>query len=306
MKKYYRSLFTLLICCLVFISLLVYAEDESAELKFSHKLHAVENELECVNCHEAAESSTTGKENLLPTMEGCANCHDVEDDEGCQICHSDMENPRNVPRIETYNELFSHEKHLGANLNCADCHSEVTSKEAVVPYILPTMSQCMSCHSNRNASIECNSCHKSSDRLKPLTHSANFLHQHGDLARTSTEFLGSDTKTCNLCHSTNFCQECHDGDNLDRLTHPLNFAFTHSLEARGKERECATCHTERSFCIECHNENLIMPYNHTIGWTNRISGDGGRHRTAAQTDLETCMGCHESNAEQICQTCHSK
>lgn len=305
MKNLYQIFIMGLICCCLLFYVIVLANSEKAELKFSHKLHVVDNEMECAACHEAAESSQTGADNLLPTMETCANCHDVEDDQACQLCHSDMDNPRSVPRVETYNELFSHEKHLTAGFECNSCHLGVKNKVVVEPYLLPNMTECMSCHTNKNASNECYGCHKPSDRLKPLTHGTNFLHQHGDLARTSLEVL-PDTKTCNLCHSKNYCQECHEGDNLDRLSHPLNYAFTHSLDARGKERDCGVCHTERSFCNECHRENLIMPHNHTIGWTNRIPGDGGRHRLEAETDLENCMSCHEANAEQICLTCHSK
>ncbi len=104
------------------------------------------------------------------------------------------------------------------------------------------------------------------------------------------------------CHQQSFCQDCHEGDNLDRLTHPHNFEFTHALAAQGKERECAVCHTQRSFCIDCHRDNLVLPHNHPSGWTNQI--DGGRHRLEAMSDLENCMACHEQNADQICQPCH--
>ena len=83
---------------------------------------------------------------------------------------------------------------------------------------------------------------------------------------------------------------------------PLNYQFTHALEAQGKESECSACHTERSFCIECHRDNNILPHNHTAGWINTI--DGGRHKTEAEIDLESCMACHEQNADQICQPCH--
>jgi hypothetical protein len=305
MKNFNQIIIAALIgCCLLFY-VIVLANSEKVELKFSHKLHAVDNEMECATCHEAAESSQKGGDNLFPTMETCANCHDVEDDEGCQLCHSDMDNPRAVPRVDFYSELFSHEKHLTTGFDCNSCHRDVKNKVAIESYLLPNMAECMSCHTQKNASIECVTCHKPSERLKPLTHGSNFLHQHGDLARTAQPVIPG-AKTCNLCHSINYCQECHEGDNLDRLSHPLNYAFTHSLDARGKEKDCSVCHTERSFCSECHRENLIMPHNHTAGWTNRIPGDGGRHRLEAETDLENCMSCHEADAEHICLTCHSK
>lgn len=304
MKNNYRIIFTGIFCCLILSYFSVFAAAEKPGLKFSHKKHVVENELECVTCHEAAESSKTGADNLIPSMETCGNCHDVEDDQQCKLCHSDPENPGNVPHVENYSQLFSHEKHLGAGLECETCHQKIKTLETVEPYILPEMTDCVSCHRSKNVSAECNVCHKPNERLKPLTHGPNFLHEHGDLARTGTETAVSGEKSCNLCHNVNYCQQCHEGDNLDRMTHPLNYEYTHSLDARGKERECTVCHTERSFCIDCHADNLVMPQNHTGGWANRL--DGGRHRIEAENDLENCMSCHEADAEQVCQKCHSK
>lgn len=109
---------------------------------------------------------------------------------------------------------------------------------------------------------------------------------------------------CATCHTRQFCQDCHEGDNLDRLTHPLNYEVTHALEAQAKQAECAVCHTERQFCIECHSENNVMPHNHTVGWTNKFPNDGGRHKVEALNDLDACIACHEQNAELICGSCH--
>jgi len=41
-------------------------------------------------------------------MEVCGACHDVEDAEQCNLCHSDLENPRAVPRVTDYFPIFSH------------------------------------------------------------------------------------------------------------------------------------------------------------------------------------------------------
>lgn len=289
---------------LMIAALSVSAGEKQVELKFSHKLHVVENDLECTTCHETVEESKTGTDNLMPTMETCGNCHDVESDENCKMCHSDTENPRAVPRVESYSELFSHAKHLAAGMSCISCHREITQLEQPEPYLLPTMTTCMNCHDQRKASTNCNTCHKPGENLKPATHGVNFIHTHGDLAKSGGGVKAGE-KNCNVCHQSNFCQECHEGDNLDRRSHPLNYVYTHSLDATGKERECATCHTEREFCIECHHQNLVMPHNHTIGWA--IPNVGGKHREVAEADLENCMGCHtEQDAEITCQKsgCH--
>ncbi len=273
------------------------------QLKFSHKLHVIDQEIECEVCHESVAESKTGADNLFPTMETCANCHDVEDTENCKTCHSNPEEPQAPAPIIDYNTRFSHQKHLRAKLQCLNCHQEVAHKEAVGKYVLPDMVTCLNCHQQRRVSTDCRTCHKPSESLKPASHTANFLHNHSDLARLDAREI-SGNKTCSTCHQQSFCQRCHEGDNLDRRTHPLNYQFTHALEAQGKEKECSSCHTERSFCIDCHRDFQVMPHNHTAGWVNPI--DGGRHRIEAAGDLDACMACHEQDAQQICQRCHGQ
>ena len=283
-----------IICVICFFSAFYFiagAGEEKSELKFSHKLHVVENEVECASCHAEAESSKSGADNLMPDMEVCGSCHDVESEESCAICHSDLENPRAVPRVQD-NKTFSHEQHLAAKLECKSCHKTVKEKEVVEPYILPALSECQQCHKLK--------------RVKPTTHGPDYLHSHGDNMKSINTAMKADQK-CSVCHYTaTFCQNCHEGDNIDRTTHPLNYQLTHSLDARGKQNECAVCHMERSFCIECHRQSFVIPHNHTAGWTNLIPGDGGRHRIEAQNDLENCLSCHENNAQEVCQRCHTK
>lgn len=273
------------------------------KLIFSHKLHVVDQELECSTCHLSADRSQTGADNLFPSMADCANCHDVEDENTCSMCHSNPENPVSPSYIETYSQKFSHQRHVQAGLECQTCHEKVSRKTEVGEYILPTMVDCMTCHESRSISTTCNTCHLKSEKLLPASHTSNFIHSHSDLARMNVADISGD-KNCNTCHKVDFCQQCHEGDNLERRTHPLNFEFTHSLFAQGKERECAACHTERSFCVDCHRDNNLMPQNHTVGWTNAIPGDGGRHKLEAANDLEACMACHEQDAQVICQPCH--
>ncbi len=291
MKINNRLILVILLSLLMIFYLNVWGGKEKTELIFSHKLHVVENEIECATCHALAEESKSGEDNLMPEMEICGNCHDIESEAECKICHSDIENPRSVPRVTDYFPLFSHEMHISDDLGCETCHSEIVNKEAVEPYILPTQEDCQNCHISK--------------KTKPKTHGISYYHTHGDDVKSNSNIVNV-SQTCRICHSERYCQYCHEGDNLDRVTHPLNYAFTHSLDARGKERECAVCHSERSFCIACHRENFIMPHNHVAGWA--VPEAGGNHVSEALYDLENCMSCHEQNADQTCQKsgCHIK
>ncbi len=263
---------------------------------FSHQRHVVIEEMECSDCHEAAESSLKGEDDLLPSMEACLDCHD----------EGEVPDPAAYPRINDFSKTFSHKKHLDNGETCQSCHEEVVNKTEAEPYRLPDMIFCMDCHERkRAASIDCRSCHLPDENLLPASHTPGFRHNHADIARTDARQIHAD-KDCSVCHKTQFCEDCHEGDNLDRFTHPLNYEFTHSLEAQGKEKECAVCHSERQFCVDCHRDNQVLPHNHTAGWVNNIPHDGGRHKVEAQSDIDACISCHEQDAEEICQPCHGQ
>lgn len=301
-------IYSLLLIFLILISWQWLISQDSNPAKpgliFSHEFHLQEAEVECSVCHQGALSSTTGSDNLLPEMDVCADCHDVEDEENCTTCHTNAEEPQPAPRLQEYSSKFNHEKHLAAGLECLACHAGVAGRaEVSVLRNVPGMAACMTCHEGKGAPTTCLTCHEQGEDLRPASHTINFRHAHSDLARNDSRGQSAGF-SCNTCHQSGFCQDCHEGENLDRRTHALNFEFTHALQARGKEAECATCHTEREFCTACHNDRQVMPHNHTAGWA--IQQIGGRHKAEAENDLENCMTCHEHNAEQICQPCHSK
>jgi hypothetical protein len=115
----------------------------------------------------------------------------------------------------------------------------------------------------------------------------------------------SSNMTCATCHQQSFCQKCHEGENLDNTTHPMNYAFTHALEAQGKEKTCTVCHQDRQFCNDCHRDYQVFPHNHQQpGWA--VPNTGGLHVMEAENDLESCISCHEMNAQEVCQPCHQQ
>ena len=264
--------------------------------RFSHKQHVIEEELECADCHSNVESSISGLDNLMPKIEVCLDCHEQDEIKMFQ----------SFEPITRFSEKFSHEKHLTSGEDCQSCHSAVTKPAATRMDIIPGMIQCMDCHESKVITIAantCRTCHTSSENLKPLSHTFAFQHNHSDQARMAAGEM-STNKNCMVCHKQSFCQDCHEGDNLTRFTHPLNYEFTHALDTQNKERDCAVCHTERSFCVSCHRDNNVLPRSHSVGWVNNIPNDGGRHSIEAEIDLEACIACHEQNAQVICQQCH--
>ncbi len=276
------------------VTIAIIAQDyDDQKFVFSHKKHVIEEEIECADCHSPAESSKTGLDNLLPAKTICLDCHEAEEVGNFDLVYS----------IESYSEKFSHEQHIAAGNNCESCHSAVTQKEEAFPYILPTMAECMNCHEQQVVSVECATCHTPLENLKPMSHTINFVNNHGDQARMSAEEMSADM-SCMVCHTEQYCQDCHEGENLARFTHPLNYEFTHALEAQMNAKDCAVCHSEPEFCNACHRDNNVLPRSHKIGWVNNFPNDGGRHSIEARNDLGACISCHDQNAQIICQQCH--
>jgi hypothetical protein len=269
-----------------------------AQSEFSHQYHIVDEELACNDCHTSVNTSTTGTDDLMPDPSVCADCHEIDDE---PVVKAALQ----TAKIIDYNILFSHKLHTEEEIQCAECHGDIAQNEAGQKASRPDMVACMDCHQSNHAENNCLTCHSPEEQLKPTNHNLTFMHTHGDLSRNEIMTVNGN-KNCMTCHTKQSCQDCHEGENIDRLTHPLNFEFTHALQAQGKEKNCYTCHENRSFCSSCHVENNILPHNHVAGWTNKIPGDGGRHSLEASIDLENCMSCHERNAEEVCAQCHSK
>jgi len=294
----------LLFATIFYLGLAANNVETDSGLIFSHKYHVEDEELECLDCHENVIESITGVDNLLPSKEVCADCHDVEEeDQNCADCHTNPDDPKGSALVVNDDINFSHKKHYDEGKECEDCHEGIAEKETVLPYLIPDMVACMDCHETDNPSSQCMTCHTSEEDLLPLSHLPNFAHSHGDLAQADAMEFSNDM-SCQTCHSVDYCQTCHEGDNLDRFSHPLNYIVTHSLESRGKQKDCQSCHFEKQFCNDCHRDFNILPHNHVAGWTNTIPGDGGWHRIEAQNDLENCRSCHDADAEVVCSPCH--
>jgi nitrate/TMAO reductase-like tetraheme cytochrome c subunit len=266
--------------------------------EFPHDTHIVDEELECNDCHTNVSQSTKGLDDLMPEADACADCHEIDGE-------PEVKTSLNAAKILAYSKLFSHQLHIDEKIDCIDCHGDVAQNEAGQTVLRPDMVTCMDCHKAQYVKNKCSTCHTADEQLKPTNHNLTFMHIHGDLSRNEIMTVNNN-KNCITCHTKQYCQDCHEAENIDRLTHPLNFEFTHALDAQSKESNCITCHESRSFCSDCHVDNNILPHNHTVGWSNNIPDDGGRHSLEASIDLENCMTCHERNAEEVCALCHTK
>jgi hypothetical protein len=310
-------------------------QDRARVVKFSHKKHIGEIGAECAACHESAQTSRKSTDNLLPAKAACATCHDVQDTTQCSLCHFEKTTPVKFGSPQR-DVLFSHEAHLaGRGLDCASCHAGIENAEDPEATHIPAMATCTGCHDNRKASNTCEQCHTDFAMMLPSDHrESNFVTLHRDDMR-----LGTLTVECATCHTETFCQECHQNAGLKAFTpkdlttdggpkrstqdspdrtilqnvHGLNYRFTHGIDARAKQSNCASCHTTETFCAECHaaggniTQTSFKPASHLVaGFAVLTPGaGGGLHAEEAERDLESCMSCHNvEGKDPVCMMCH--
>jgi len=305
-----------------------------SRIKFSHKFHS--EITECSGCHTKVANAKSLKDPLLPTMEDCANCHDVEDTNGCDKCHYEGIQEPLVPKKSAL--IFNHSFHVGNKMECTFCHKGMNDVDYSFESAgaVPAMETCAGCHGEtKSATLACEACHVSTANLLPQSHNVvDFKTKHKFLAEKPNA-------NCMMCHNNNSCEECHTGTTMltetghfnnaytpykpntfvggtqqQQITrvHDLNYPFTHGIDAKGKEANCQTCHQVETFCVSCHESKTgdlyytgIIPQNHknpnftTFG----VGSGGGEHAVLARRDIERCASCHESNgADPVCITCH--
>jgi len=125
-------------------------------VKFSHKIHAGENKIECLYCHHHVEESSVAG---IPSMELCMNCHIVVR-EGSNSGNFELRKVFNtldsgkvIPWIRVHNlpkhAKFNHAVHVKqGKLDCTECHGEVEKMNEIKQEHSLNMGWCNRCHKN--------------------------------------------------------------------------------------------------------------------------------------------------------------
>ena len=272
--------------------------DPREELIFSHQFHIEEAEATCQDCHSSAEQSSAPEDNLYPGQAVCAECHDVEDKAECTGCHA---NPDRIVPLEGFHpdyEVFAHNKHTAAGYDCSVCHAGVSKSTqwSVDEKLLPSMSDCIDCHSEEGQTLECGSCHFGKH---PQPGDLSFM----EWTRTHGLEAAFDPEHFQEYFELGYCEDCHQGLNLRGEVHQPGWLFVHGDEAAAGS-DCFVCHEDRLECSNCHRRMLPVP--HTLGdpaFAN--SQNGGEHKTEAEAYFEACLSCHDmGQASPTCSRCH--
>lgn len=119
-------------------------------IKFSHKLHAGQYQINCNYCHTGVYS---GKGANIPSANICMNCHNAIKRESPEIqkIYKALEKDEPIQWVRIHNlpdlAYFNHSQHTNVGgLECKNCHGEIEKMEVVEQRSSLTMGWCIDCH----------------------------------------------------------------------------------------------------------------------------------------------------------------
>ena len=132
-------------------------------IDFNHKLHVTDQKQTCVSCH----AETDGGELVdMPDLPKCMSCHASINPRtpAEQKLAAFAKQNREVDWVRVYQiptfVRFSHRQHAQAGTKCDVCHGPVGTRVSLWREKQLSMGECMTCHRQSNASIDCGSCHE--------------------------------------------------------------------------------------------------------------------------------------------------
>lgn len=118
-------------------------------INFSHKLHAGDNNINCLYCHSSADKSKVAG---IPTATTCMNCHTkvLPDSPEVQKIAKAIKEDKPIEWVKVNDVpdhvVFNHSRHVKAGVNCNTCHGEVETMEKISQFSNFSMGSCISCH----------------------------------------------------------------------------------------------------------------------------------------------------------------
>lgn len=166
-------------------------------IKFSHKVHAGQNKIDCEYCHTSVSFSKSAG---IPSTNVCLNCHNVVK-EGSRSgkfeinkIHRAVATGKPVEWVRVHklpdHAFFNHSQHVNiGKIKCEECHGKVEEMDIVKQYSDLSMGWCVNCH------------RKTDIQLKDNKYYENFKSLHDDAKagkKITAERLGG--IDCAKCH----------------------------------------------------------------------------------------------------------
>ncbi len=130
---------------------------------FAHQVHLAKG-MQCDQCHAGVDR---GPDAVIPGVNSCMACHRVAARDRPEIRKVAAYSARGeeIPWEQVYSFShsahlkFNHAAHLRAKVACVSCHGDMRQETTAQPLVNLTMGYCVGCHQQREASVECVTCH---------------------------------------------------------------------------------------------------------------------------------------------------
>lgn len=119
-------------------------------VKFSHKIHAGDNQMQCLYCHFAADK---GRHAGIPPTALCLNCHTKVKADSPEVkkIKDAVTTGNNIKWTRVHNlpdfAYFNHSQHVRVGkVSCQTCHDKVETMEILTQAKPMNMGWCIECH----------------------------------------------------------------------------------------------------------------------------------------------------------------
>ncbi len=167
-------------------------------IKFSHKVHAGENQINCKYCHSTVEYSQTAG---IPSANVCMNCHNkIKSGTHTGTYELDklraaVKDKKPIEWVKVHNlpdhVYYNHAQHVNVGkLDCIECHGDVAKMDRIKQVNTLSMGWCLNCHRNHEVNFD----NKFYDSYKILHDKIS----SGDIDTVLVKDIGGED--CQSCH----------------------------------------------------------------------------------------------------------
>ncbi len=217
---------------------------DEGEAVFPHVAH-LEKGLECEDCHEDDAAPTPAD------AEFCDECHEPGDRGSERATAYFAGLTDGFPsRWDVTVKSPAHETHQEKGVACAGCHGQPSNAPFGKPGAAVLMQRCTTCHAEREASIDCETCHEAGTEAPH----ANIVLHHAEAQRGCLDCHdANDRDVLHLANGTpipfeqsyRLCGQCH-GPRLRDWRLGIHGKRTGTWDGRKEYLLCANCHNPHS------------------------------------------------------------
>lgn len=230
-----------------------------ADIRFSHRQHVADANLDCTACHGDVGEQTEVPLGPLVKKRDCMDCHaEYGKANACSECH------------ESIDETWTPKSHLHG---WVEGHGELVRRGSEL-----SADRCDLCHQDATS---CTACHQT---MAPRNHDQTF--------RTRTHGLQAsiDRSRCMTCHKQDSCTQCHE--TTRPRSHRGGFGDP-------QNRHCGSCHlpVQETGCAVCHQSTpshdmaTPLPPSHNAGMNCRMCHGNGQPLPHPDGG-HACTSCH--------------